>query len=218
MLENEEFLRRGGILAGPGLRGGDEYGPSWHQDAMKEKKIHTYDDLKAAAEEVVAEGWTTPAKIISTGASNGGLTAAATALLYPQDFGLVIPISGVDDFLGKERMDAVGQGWDQEYGSSEDPQMLPFMTAVSPLENAGNLRSLHFLILDGLNDTRLNHAHSLKLQAALEEQGGSSGWSELASFQHAGHYLDQFYYQNTIAWHVNALVWTAIFKQAGWNW
>src|SRR6185312_1037390 len=172
-------------LAGPGLRGGDEYGPSWHVDGMKQNKIHTYEDLKAAVEAVVSEGWTTPQKIISTGTSNGGLTVAATALLYPTDFGLVIPIAGVDDLLGKDRMDAQMQGWDYEYGSSTDPQVRPAMTAVSPVENAKNLRQLHFLILDGLDDTRVNHAHSLKLQAALEELGGNAGWSELASFNDA---------------------------------
>jgi prolyl oligopeptidase len=185
---------------------------------MFDKKITTYQDLAAAAEEVVKEGWTKPSLIISTGTSNGGLTVSATALLFPQDFGLVIPIAGVDDFLGKERLDPANQGWDEEYGDATDPNMLPSMTAVSPVENARNLGSQHFLIVDGLSDTRVNHVHSLKLQAAIEELGGSAGWSELASFQAAGHALASYPYQNTISWHVNSLIWTAIFNQAGWKW
>ncbi len=216
--EGTEFMRRGGILADPGLRGGNEFGPSWHQQAMNQLKINTFYDLRASAQWVVQHGWATPAKVISTGTSNGGLTVAATALLFPNDFGLVIPISSVEDFLGKERMDPLDDGWDEEYGNALDPKAYPSMLAISPVENAKNLGSLRFLILDGLDDTRVNHAHSLKLEAALEDLGGGSpGQATLASFNEAGHWLADFYYQNTIAWHANVLVWTAIFKQAGWS-
>lgn len=216
--DNEVFLHRGGILAGAGLRGGDEFAPYWHEEAMLADKINTYYDLDAAAKYVVQQGWSTPQKVVSLGTSNGGLTVSATALLFPADFGLVIPIAGVDDFLGRDRMDPQFAGWDPEYGSATDPNLLTSMTAISPLENAKNLGSLHFLIIDGLDDTRVNHAHSLKLQAALEELGGSAGWSALASYRDAGHAMTEYTYQNSISLHVNALIWTAIFNQAGWKW
>lgn len=212
-----EFLRRGGILAGPGLRGGNEYGPSWHESAMKLNKIKTYEDLDAAAKLVLAENWTTQDKIISTGTSNGGLTVAATALLFPDDFGLVIPISGVHDLLGKERMDPRFSGWDSEYGSANDADSREALLKISPLENVQNLKDLHFLILDGVDDTRVNAAHSLKFAAALKDLGGTSGEVGLATFQDAGHWLADFNYQNAIAWQANTLIWVEIFYLAGWT-
>jgi len=215
--ENLEFMRRGGVMVGPGVRGGDEFGGPWHEQAKNAGKINTFNDLAAAVKQVIAAGWTKSSLVISTGTSNGGLTVSATALLNPDLFGLVIPISGVDDLLSKDRTDARDDGWDDEYGSAKDPKMQPFLQSISPVENSANYGHTNFVIVDGLQDTRVNFVNSIKLGAALQKSGAAPDQVNVLSFDKSGHWLADFTYQNSIAWHVNALIWTKIFAQAGWK-
>ena len=185
---------------------------------MKENKINTYYDLAAATDKVVEDGWTSHDKIISTGTSNGGLTVAATALLFPDKFGLVIPVSGVVDLLAKDRLDGRFDGWSYEYGSSSDDTAIPYLTAESPVENVSHQGNMHFLIFEGVDDTRVNIAHSLKLTAALLDHGGHPDNVQLSSFKNAGHWLAKMTYQNLIAWRAAVLQWTSVFDQVGWSW
>lgn len=163
-----EFMRHGGVVAAPGLRGGNEFGEPWHKAAVAKLKINTFNDLVASAQWLVSNGWTKPDQIISTGTSNGGLTVAASALLNPGVFGLVIPISGVLDMLGKERMDPTNKGWDEEYGSADDLDMDIFLQSISPIELASQQANTRFLTFVGLDDTRVNRAHSFKLQSTFD--------------------------------------------------
>ena len=215
-LLNLEFLRRGGITVAPALRGGNEYGHQWHQQAILEKKPATFEDLIATARMLSSEGWTSRNKVISTGGSNGGLTVAAAALLAPDAFGLVIPHAGVLDMLAKDFLDKRFEGWKEEYGDCNSEIDKQFLLRESPLELVQNQGELKFLIMDGILDTRVNPAHSLKFAAALEDFGGSPQNVLLNTLKNAGHFESSEGYQNLIGWRWNVVVWTTIADFLSW--
>lgn len=212
-----EFLRRGGIYAGPALRGGGEFGPEWHAQGQRARKINTMNDLIACARWFVTNAWSRAELITSTGTSNGGLTVASAGLLAPDAFGLVIPVSGVLDMLGKERLDPRTDGWAYEYGRSDEAEIRPSLLRLSPLELARRVKPPTFFIVEGRSDTRVNFVHSLKLAAALERFGGRHSSIWLNSVPNSGHWLRSRTYQNMIAWRVESTVWTEIFDRAGWS-
>ena len=210
---NLEFLKRGGIFAAPAIRGGNEYGPSWHTQAMFRNKIKSFEDMASLSELLIQENWTTPSQIITRGTSNGGLTVAASALIFPDKFGLVIPIAGVHDLLAKDNLDTINDGWSYEYGSVEEHK--DFLKSISPVENATRLGKVKFLIVDGANDTRVNPVHSVKLAKALVDLGGSPSSVNLLTMQNAGHWLESVSYQNSIGLKTEITIWTEIYDQIG---
>ena len=208
-----DFLSKGGIFAAAALRGGNEYGAPWHEQAMGANKIKTFQDLDAAARQLVNDGWTTAKKIAIRGTSNGGLTTAATALLFPNDFGLAIPIAGVDDLLAKDTLDAENSGWSYEYGS--EVSGAAYLPGISPLENAGRQGQVRFLIVDGQDDTRVNPAHSVKLAKAMLDQGGNPANAFLLTVANAGHGVESVGAQNSIGLETEIVVWSMIYDMAG---
>lgn len=212
-----EFLKRGGVMVGSGLRGGSEYDGKWHSQAMNAGKIKTYQDLAATAQLLVSDGLSSPSKIVSMGTSNGGLTVSATALLFPNTFGLVVAVGGVHDLLARDRLDPEFEGWDSEYGSDTDPNLLPSLTAISPLENTAAQGSTAFLIVDGASDTRVNIAHSLKLTAAFEAETSPHAAVNLYTVEDAGHWVESASYSNMKAFKAESAIWTKIYDLAGWD-
>ncbi len=212
-----DFLLRGGITVDPAIRGGNEFGENWHQDAVKEKKINTFNDLTAVSRYLVSKKYTQPSKIIIRGGSNGGLTVAATAILNPNDFGLVIPINGVHDLLHKEVLDErFSRGWSYEYGDSSIEEDYKYLAAISPVEKGNEQEnSPVFLILSGRQDSRVNPAHSYKLYSVIEEKYPDSVY--LYSTNNSGHGNSNINYQDLIAWRVNVVIWTMIYDHLGWR-
>ena len=128
------WLERGGVLAVANLRGGGEYGEEWHEAGMLSRKQNVFDDFIAAAESLVATGWTRPDKLAIQGGSNGGLLVGAVMTQRPELFGAVVCQVPVADMLRYHRF-TVGRFWMPEYGSSEDPEQFPFLYRYSPLHN-----------------------------------------------------------------------------------
>jgi prolyl oligopeptidase len=128
------WLERGGVLAVANLRGGGEYGEEWHEAGMLSRKQNVFDDFIAAAESLVATGWTRPDKLAIQGGSNGGLLVGAVMTQRPELFGTVVCQVPVADMLRYHRF-TVGRFWIPEYGSSEDPGQFPFLYRYSPLHN-----------------------------------------------------------------------------------
>lgn len=201
-----EFIKRGGIFVGPAVRGGGEFDGKWHEAAMKENKRRTFEDVDAVARRLVKDGWTTARKIAVQGTSNGGLTAAATALLYPNDFGLSIPIAGVLDLLGKDKLDASNDGWSEEYG----PATAAYIPKWSPLELTARAKDVRFLIVDGATDTRVNPAHSVKLAKALFDQGATVS---LLTVANGGHHAQSVGTNGSIGLIVQTAIWTTIYER-----
>ncbi|KDO33174.1 hypothetical protein SPRG_01986 [Saprolegnia parasitica CBS 223.65] len=171
-----------GILALPTLRGGGEYGEEWHQAGTFEKKQNVFDDFHGAAEYLIAEGYTSPAKIAIHGGSNGGLLVAATANQRPDLYKCAVGAVGVMDMLRFHKF-TVGHGWTTDYGNPDEPEAFEYLIKYSPVHNVPNfetsdrLRNDHggfpaTLLTTGDHDDRVVPLHSLKLIAEIQHQLG----------------------------------------------
>jgi prolyl oligopeptidase len=168
------WLEMGGVYAQPNLRGGGEYGEAWHQAGTKLNKQKVFDDFIAAAEWLVANGYTNPSKLAISGGSNGGLLVGACLTQRPDLFAAALPAVGVFDMLRFHKF-TIGWAWISEYGSPEDPQEFKALYAYSPLHNLKPGTAYPAtLITTADHDDRVVPAHSFKFAAALQAaQGGS---------------------------------------------
>lgn len=218
---SREFLERGGLIVSPGVRGGNEYGDAWHRDGAGLNKQNTFDDVASTAQYLIEKRWTKSKKIILSGTSNGGLTTAATALLYPDLFGLVIPINGVLDLEQAEAWDRKFWGWSYEYGKNSNPEELANKQKLSPMLRAARLPENQdwpeFLIINGEDDSRVSAKHSQNFYAKLAGKGSDEVTARMLVLPHAGHWLASPHYQKSIGWHTKAVIWTRIFDYLGWT-
>jgi prolyl oligopeptidase len=167
---NFPLLEAGGVFALANLRGGGEYGEAWHRAGMLERKQNVFDDFVAAAESLVAQGWTTPARIAIEGGSNGGLLVAAAMLQRPDQFGAVVCRVPVSDMLRYHRF-TVGRFWIPEYGSADNPDQFPYLLAYSPYHNirAGG-RYPPVLVMTADTDDRVAPGMARKFAARLQAE------------------------------------------------
>ena len=166
------FLERGGVYAQANLRGGGEYGEPWHRAGMLENKQNVFDDFVAAAEFLIHDSVTQPARLAIAGGSNGGLLVGAVLNQRPGLFGAALPAVGVMDMLRFHRF-TIGWAWTSDYGSPDDPEMFPVLHAYSPYHN---LAPEEFfpptLVTTADHDDRVAPGHSFKYAARLQEIHG----------------------------------------------
>jgi prolyl oligopeptidase len=165
---NLVWLEMGGVFAVPNLRGGGEYGRAWHEGGMRHNKQNVFDDFLAAAEYLIAEKYTRPAKLAIRGGSNGGLLVGAAMTQRPELFGAAIPAVGVMDMLRYHKF-TIGWAWAPEFGSADEREMFPTLLAYSPLHNlkpGTNYPATMVTTAD--HDDRVVPAHSFKFAAALQ--------------------------------------------------
>jgi prolyl oligopeptidase len=162
------FLEKGGVVAIPNLRGGGEYGEAWHVAGMREKKQNVFDDFIAAAEWLVASGWTKPERLAIQGGSNGGLLVSAVALQRPDLYGAVICQVPVADMLRYQKF-TVGRYWIAEYGNAEVAADFPFLYKYSPYHNVRDgVAYPATLVTTADTDDRVAPGHGKKLAARLQ--------------------------------------------------
>jgi prolyl oligopeptidase PreP (S9A serine peptidase family) len=213
---NQGFLLRGGVLAGPALRGGDEFDKAWWKTATMREKPNTFHDLIATAEALIESKLTSAEKIISTGTSNGGLTVAAASLMRPDLFGLTIPVGGVLDMMARDRLDERFEGWNHEYGDAEEEEVCEVMKKHSPVELAAKSKAGNFLVVTGMSDSRVAPEHSYKFVKVLQNNGRAVGKCSLLAIKNSGHWLQSPQFDGN-AGKAQTAIWTAIFDFLGWT-
>jgi prolyl oligopeptidase len=168
---NFPFLDRGGIFALANLRGGGEYGEEWHRAGMLDRKQNVFDDFIAAAESLIAEGYTRAGRIAIEGGSNGGLLVAAVMLQRPELFGAVICRVPVADML-RYHLFTVGRFWIPEYGSADDPAQFEYLLKYSPYHNVrDDVRYPSTLVMTADTDDRVDPGMAKKFAARLQAAG-----------------------------------------------
>ena len=162
------WLAAGGVVAVANLRGGGEYGATWHDAGRLERKQNVFDDFVAVAEHLVAERVTTHRQLAVYGGSNGGLLVGATITQRPDLAAVALASVGVMDML-RFHLFTIGAAWISDFGSPDDPEMFKTLLAYSPLHNVQDGTSYPAtLMLTGDHDDRVVPAHSFKFTAALQ--------------------------------------------------
>jgi prolyl oligopeptidase len=167
------WLEMGGAYAVVNLRGGSEYGESWHEAGTKLKKQNVFDDFVSAARWLVDERYTSRDRLAAYGRSNGGLLVGAVLTQQSDLFAATLPAVGVLDMLRYQTASANARQWSSDYGLSEDPDEFEALRAYSPYHNVETGKCYPpTLITTADHDDRVVPWHSYKFGAALQAAQG----------------------------------------------
>ena len=169
------WLENGGVFAQPNLRGGGEYGETWHIAGTKMQKQNVFDDFIAAGEYLISEKYTSSQQLAISGGSNGGLLVGATMTQRPDLAKVALPAVGVMDMLRYHKFTA-GAGWASDYGTAEDSkEMFEYLKKYSPVHalKPGTTYPAT-MVTTADHDDRVVPAHSFKFAATLQEHNVGS--------------------------------------------
>ena len=162
------LLENGFVFASVNMRGGGEYGETWHEAGTKLKKQNVFDDFIAGAEWLIANHYTNPQKLVVNGTSNGGLLVGAVVNQRPDLYRVAIPQAGVMDMLRYQKF-TIGWNWIADYGSSDNAAEFKALYAYSPVHNVKpGAPYPAVLITTADHDDRVVPAHSFKYAAAMQ--------------------------------------------------
>jgi prolyl oligopeptidase len=181
------WLEQGGVLADTNIRGGGEYGESWHQSGMLTHKQNVFDDFAACAQYLIEKGYTSAEHLAAIGGSNGGLLMGAELTQHPTLFRAVVSFVGIYDMLRTE-LDPNGAFNTTEYGTVKNEQQFQALFAYSPLHHVDDgAKYPAVMFLTGDNDGRVNPAHSRKMTSRLQAANRSSNPILLRTSASSGH-------------------------------
>ncbi len=180
------WLKKGGVLVLANIRGGGEYGPTWHQAGIKAKKQNSYDDFIAIAEDLIDRKITTPHHLGIMGGSNGGLLVGATFVQRPDLFNAVVCQVPLLDMQRYHRLLA-GNSWVAEYGNPDQPAEWDYISRYSPYQNVKKgVKYPKVFFNTSTKDDRVHPAHARKMVAKMLEQGHEVLYFENIEGGHGG--------------------------------
>lgn len=180
------WLERGGTYVIANIRGGGEYGPAWHQAALRAERPRAFEDFAAVAADLVARGITTPAMLGALGGSNGGLLMGAMLTRYPELFGAIVAQVPLLDMLRFHKLLA-GASWTAEYGDPDVAADRPHLRDLSPYHQLSADRSCPpVLLMTSTRDDRVHPGHARKAAARLRALGHPVLFHENTGGGHAG--------------------------------
>jgi prolyl oligopeptidase len=165
------WLERGGVFVLANIRGGGEFGPAWHEAAVREKRQNAYDDFIAVAQDLIDRKITSPKHLGIEGGSNGGLLMGVMLTQRPDLFGAVVCQSPLLDMKRYTKLLA-GASWMAEYGDPDVPADWAYLSRFSPYQNVMKDRTYPpVLFTTSTRDDRVHPGHARKMAALMEEQG-----------------------------------------------
>ena len=180
------WLQRGGVFVVANIRGGGEFGPAWHQSAMKQNKQKSYDDFAAVAEDLIKAGITKPKHLGIMGGSNGGLLVGAVMVQRPELFGAVVCSVPLLDMQRYHKLLA-GNSWMAEYGNPDKADEWAYISQYSPYQNVKKgVKYPKVLFATSTRDDRVHPGHARKMAARMIEQGHDVLYYENMEGGHGG--------------------------------
>lgn len=180
------WLEQGGVYVVANIRGGGEYGPRWHQLALRENRHRAYEDFSSVAKDLVERGVTSRAHLGVQGGSNGGLLTGNMLTQYPELFGAVVIQVPLLDMKRYSHLLA-GASWMAEYGDPDDPAQWEFIRTFSPYHLFDADREYPpVLFTTSTRDDRVHPGHARKLAAAMIEAGKDVTYYENIEGGHGG--------------------------------
>ncbi len=200
------WLEKGGVYALANIRGGGEYGPRWHQAALKANRHKAYEDFAAIADDLVARKITSPKHLGIKGGSNGGLLMGNMLTQYPDKFGAIVVQVPLLDMKRYSHLLA-GASWMAEYGNP-DTSDWDFIKTFSPYQLFDPAKTYPpTLFTTSTKDDRVHPAHARKMMAKMEAAGKDVRYYENIEGGHGGAA------NNAQAAHMNALAYTFLWDQ-----
>jgi prolyl oligopeptidase len=194
------WLERGGVYVLANIRGGGEFGPRWHQAALKDKRHRAYEDFAAIGRDLVDRGVTSPAHLGIRGGSNGGLLMGNMYTLYPELWGAVVCQVPLLD-MRRYHLLLAGASWMGEYGDPDDPAQWSFIKTFSPYHNVAEGSHPPILITTSTRDDRVHPGHARKFAHLLGDLGKDVLYYENIEGGHGGAANnDQAAFMNAIAY------------------
>jgi len=180
------WLSRGGVFVVANIRGGGEFGPTWHKSAIMDKKQNSYDDFASVAEDLIARKITSPKHLGIMGGSNGGLLVGAVFVQRPELFNAVVCQVPLLDMKRYHTLLA-GNSWMAEYGNPDIAAEWEVISRYSPYQNVKPGVKYPRIFFDtSTKDDRVHPAHARKMVARMQEQGHDVLYYENIEGGHGG--------------------------------
>jgi prolyl oligopeptidase len=201
------WLERGGVYVLANIRGGGEFGPSWHNAARKENRQRAYDDFIAIAEHLITRQVTSPKHLGIQGGSNGGLLMGVMLTQRPELFGAVVCQVPLLDMKRYNKLLA-GASWMDEYGDPDKPEQWNYIGLYSPYHQVvASKKYPRVLFTTSTRDDRVHPGHARKMVARMKEQGHDVLYYENIEGGHGGSA------NNAQAAYMSALAYTFLWNQ-----
>ena len=182
----DAWLNKGGVYVLANIRGGGEFGPKWHQAALKANRNKAYEDFAAVAKDLIARKVTSTEHLGTLGGSNGGLLMGNMLTQYPDLFGAIVSQVPLLDMQRYHTLLA-GASWMGEYGNPDDPEEWKFIQTFSPYHNVkADVKYPRTLFTTSTRDDRVHPGHARKMVAKMKDQGHDVLYYENIEGGHGG--------------------------------